>query len=883
MFGKSFSHFKYGISLFGFSVGIFLFVSAYDAPTTHAGLSQEIVEYYQVVTNQSLSSENAEAMISGSILEDEPSSRVTRHFYDPVHNVGLLSVWQSSKEWLNGSKNEFAWDKGIEAYAKGDTKKAFEILGHALHLIEDASVPDHTRNDPHASMGLGGFYSNSPYENWTEENKDRETMRGIGKTLGAQEKIIPVFNSPEQALDTMATFSNNNFFSKDTISNDYILPKKDDVDGKYIYGTIKGKKYKLALYNRENESSPLQITLTSKQDTSVMSDYFSILGPEAIKNGAGMVALFIKQGEEAKAKLLAGDNPPTPEPPKDTFFGTLKKGMKIVPAYLRTLFQNSEDVARSLAAINQALPQNPDTQRIVQNTIKPILEPLRPATESEDFVPVNPGDDYYADITAPTQTEAEIRIEALQKANDALQKIQEQLVTYATQNNLPTTVSPTPTVTRSGGGGGGSSSRTTPPTPETETATTTDPVATTTPDTTVPTFTLTASDCLSATSTECTATLATPTVSWSTTDTDVDYWNTETSGLFGTTTATSSLVTLTAGATTTFALSAVDTSGNISATSTLSLFYPTPTVDEPPSDAVTLTEDTIFEQRSYHEFTTDLIVPEGITLTINQASLVAFAPGKSLFVYGTLIVNGGEDGFEQPEGAEDYEEPTVVFDRLGENGYWGGIYVAPSASVSWYYGDIFASEGIVFDGVTRENISLEGVGVYQGSGVGIGITNHSTFDIDYAEIQEIDGDAVSVSDSDVYLEDIYVDGANNNCLSSVRSTVSVEDGVYENCTIGISLADNSTLEIESLFFIQNNVIGISVTGGSTGSVHKGVIRNNSVFGLFLESGTFDATKNFWGDASGPFHPDNNSEGEGNAVSDGVLFDPWNERFGVFQG
>ena len=105
MFGKLLYNYKKVLLILIIASGLFVFVFAYDASTTHAGLSQEIVEYYQIVAKQSLSVENAEAMISGSILEDEPSSRVTRHFYDPVNNTGLLSVWQSSKEWLDENKN----------------------------------------------------------------------------------------------------------------------------------------------------------------------------------------------------------------------------------------------------------------------------------------------------------------------------------------------------------------------------------------------------------------------------------------------------------------------------------------------------------------------------------------------------------------------------------------------------------------------------------------------------------------------------------------------------------------------------------------------------------------------------------------------------------
>ena len=36
----------------------------------------------------------------------------------------------------------------------------------------------------------------------------------------------------------------------------------------------------------------------------------------------------------------------------------------------------------------------------------------------------------------------------------------------------------------------------------------------------------------------------------------------------------------------------------------------------------------------------------------------------------------------------------------------------------------------------------------------------------------------------------------------------------------------------------------------------------------------DARENWWGDATGPYHPDDNDDGLGDEVSGDVLFDPW---------
>ena len=75
--------------------------------------------------------------------------------------------------------------------------------------------------------------------------------------------------------------------------------------------------------------------------------------------------------------------------------------------------------------------------------------------------------------------------------------------------------------------------------------------------------------------------------------------------------------------------------------------------------------------------------------------------------------------------------------------------------------------------------------------------------------------------------------------------------------------------------IAHNEIGIAVATYSIQEVHFNNIISNSDIGVLNEGGeTVDATYNWWGDASGPFHPIDNPGGSGNPVTDDVDFDPW---------
>lgn len=121
----------------------------------------------------------------------------------------------------------------------------FQALGHTLHLIGDASVPAHTRNDLHGKvLGIG---DPEPYENWTESKADFAKynpedsyfpgiLNGYGSESWVNWKNFEV-QIPDVFIDTgqltnattppitgfnqgLAEYSHANFLSSDTVFND---------------------------------------------------------------------------------------------------------------------------------------------------------------------------------------------------------------------------------------------------------------------------------------------------------------------------------------------------------------------------------------------------------------------------------------------------------------------------------------------------------------------------------------------------------------------------------------------------------------------------------------------------------------------------------------
>ena len=300
---------------------------AYDGETTHPALTQEAIKLFQAsYPDVNFIGEEIQLIEKGSSLEDEPNSRCLNHFYDPIHNKAL-HLNETSKSWAKNtlsqasvmiagqdyfsSNTDYSWDRAIFEYAHGDKKRGLETLGHVIHLIQDKAVPDHTRLDSHA---LG-----SPYESWAK----RHTKANINIASGLiKEKEMPIIYSVlDRYFDGMASYSNLNFFSLDTIlDKGYLKPeiKKEEVfvlkNGvKTLFGvgiSQDGIPYKLVQINkfRNLDNDTIEINYTfDDMDHLVLSDYWPLLSNQAVLHSAGVIKLFFDEVEKEKRTFALAD------------------------------------------------------------------------------------------------------------------------------------------------------------------------------------------------------------------------------------------------------------------------------------------------------------------------------------------------------------------------------------------------------------------------------------------------------------------------------------------------------------------------------------------------------------------------------------------------
>ena len=259
---------------------------------THAFLNREIVRRYSIfpdiLDNQLGFKQGIGEILAGKTIvqwledagrwEDEPVyTRSFNHFHDPLqpwYIAGFDSTFKSSLIWAQDQGTigslfggDWSWKKARNSYHKGLTSltkndreinfaDTFRAFGQIMHLIQDASVPAHVRNDPHIYIDLfGKKIGKYHYEVWVNNNLPMISLssKGFDKAIlditpeaTARIPIANIFDTNKYNLDGsnpevatgssigIAEYTNANFFSEGTIFSGYPHPAIADTNFQYI-------------------------------------------------------------------------------------------------------------------------------------------------------------------------------------------------------------------------------------------------------------------------------------------------------------------------------------------------------------------------------------------------------------------------------------------------------------------------------------------------------------------------------------------------------------------------------------------------------------------------------------------------------------------------
>jgi hypothetical protein len=378
---------------------------------THAFLTQKAVEAFNKTHQQNqIPQELVSFVLDGARREDDPP-RPMNHFYDPVKNRGLTQdfaidatiipgKWEKSKDWAQSSRSQnslayspviatilssidsgklqkflptsdFTWNEALKYWIQGNKEMALFTLGHILHLVEDASVPDHTRNDPHPG--------DSPYENYAKRfTTDSPDYANASRNASLRPTTLSDLNS---YFIQLATYSNNNFYSKDTIGiqSGYNNPQPDyfTKEGGFSYGYYSTPEKHRIVASKIGQYNYLETkhvyTLAEEEgDLKVMNDYWTLLSKKSIEYSAGVIDLFFKEAEKNK------NNPEFLAKKKD-FLGQI---IEVAQNIFKSIFGDSENkniiLTTELHNENETVP--PATQGGNAPQVLPTTPNITPAT-----------------------------------------------------------------------------------------------------------------------------------------------------------------------------------------------------------------------------------------------------------------------------------------------------------------------------------------------------------------------------------------------------------------------------------------------------------------------------------------------------------------------
>jgi len=266
---------------------------------------------------------------------------LTSHYYNPYTNKGLteagITLGVSAYDRANDPNNFYSWKNARQYFYQGLTStieagrdlslaNSFEILGHVVHLIQDMSVPAHTRDDMHIP-----YVDGEPYEAYTKNNStdldytsEPFPYWNVSVSPGAPKQFwdLDSYNGTvayDSGYIGLSEYTHANFLSKDTIFKDFAHPARENtnyyefgllpvtvittpgnINHNTFYITGYGKERLAALKYLAGELWDLPIPLprlyqlTLHLDKRCHQEYAQYLVPRAVGYSAGLLDYFFR-------------------------------------------------------------------------------------------------------------------------------------------------------------------------------------------------------------------------------------------------------------------------------------------------------------------------------------------------------------------------------------------------------------------------------------------------------------------------------------------------------------------------------------------------------------------------------------------------------------
>ena len=258
--------------------------------------------------------------------------RGLNHGYDPVQGFLWLGAYETTVDWANSQINSFSWDNVINLYNSGNEAKAYECLGHILHLLADLSIPSHVKVINHGisinSLNSGTVIDPDILDLIVEEY---ELAISGGIPLPGILYIPNLLDQFRSALNTadsanIPNFSNwNNYFTglaqftynHPVVNQFYVAPAQNggwgavlNENGTVINPTQYGITPPVQLNGRW-----VQVAFKSTANSngtiipeSKMLEICNVLVPKAVEYGAGLLLHFYEKVTDVESEKIPPEN-----------------------------------------------------------------------------------------------------------------------------------------------------------------------------------------------------------------------------------------------------------------------------------------------------------------------------------------------------------------------------------------------------------------------------------------------------------------------------------------------------------------------------------------------------------------------------------------------
>jgi len=219
------------------------------------------------------------------------------------------------------------------------------------------------------------------------------------------------------------------------------------------------------------------------------------------------------------------------------------------------------------------------------------------------------------------------------------------------------------------------------------------------------------------------------------------------------------------------------------------------------------------------------------------------------------------------------DDTLIASSRVYDN-YYDGVEFYGSDNTATVDCEIYNNGGNGIYVRDSDNALLEGCSIFNNNDDGIELSCTDRTSIRDCGIFENSWNGISISDSDITTicnSTIYNNTDGINSYTSLKTYVA-RSAIFNNSDDGL-YASESLSVVVNCNFTKNNY-GI-YSYKSIFIVKYCSIENNEIYGTYSDSlSIFNATENWWGSETGPYHWSLNPTGTGDTVTDHVEFDPW---------